>query len=71
MYFMGLLPIEAGSIIEYNLRAYKKTKPSDSQGGIPVKKPKPVKKRKTTTRRRKKPTTVLGGGGLLDEGGIL
>ena len=67
---MGLLPIEAGSIIEYNLRAYKKTKPSDSQGGVPVKKPEPVKKRKKTTR-RKKPTPVLGGGGLLDEGGIL
>ena len=71
-YLLGLLPIEAGSIMDYNMRAYKKTKSSDGdEGGIPVIKPKPVKKSKTTTRKRKKPTPVLGGGGLLDEGGIL
>jgi hypothetical protein len=64
LYLLGALPLEAGSIMDYNMRAYKKTKEGDSQEeGFPVKKPKPVKPPK---RKKPKPTKPL-----LDDKGLI
>jgi len=73
LYLLGALPLEAGSIIDYNMRAYKKTKVGDNKKeATPLKKPK-KKKKKSTTKRRKKTTTkpILDNSGLLDNEGLL
>ena len=64
LYLLGALPLEAGSIMDYNMRAYKKTKEGDSkEEGFPVKKPKPVKPPKRKKSKRPKP--------LLDDKGLI
>lgn len=66
LYLLGALPLEAGSIIDYNMRAYKKTKADKGDKGIPVKKPKPAPK---TTKRKSKPSgPIIRDGGLIKSG---
>ncbi len=71
LYGLGLLPSEAGSIIKYNVKSYKKSgnKKKKGDSGIPIK-----RKTKTKTKTNRKRKTNSGGpllGGNKKSGGRL
>ena len=71
LYSLGMLPSEAGSIIKYNVKSYKKSgnKKKKGDSGIPIK-----RKTKTKTKTNRKRKTNSGGpllGGKKKSGGRL
>jgi hypothetical protein len=69
LYSLGILPSEAGSIIKYNVKSYKKSGKKKSKGGsgIPI-------KRKTKPKKKTKKKKSSGGpllGGKKKSGGSL
>jgi len=60
VYNLGLLPSEAGSIVNYNVKALKKLKKS-SGGGIPIKRTTKPKKKTKTKKRKSSGGPLLGG----------
>jgi len=60
LYSLGILPSEAGSIIKYNVKSYKKSgKKSKGGSGIPIKRK--TKPKKKTKKRRSSGGPLLGG----------
>ena len=60
LYGLGGLPSEAGSIIKYNIKSYKKSgKKSKGGSGIPIKRK--TKPKKKTKKRRSSGGPLLGG----------
>jgi len=57
MYLVGMLPAEAGSIVKYNVKSYKKMKENKGAGAVEFVPPK--KKTKTKTKKTKSPGPLL------------